>query len=248
MRRALDELRVAPHTYRAGALSSNLERIESATQANGRTTIGGPMKKLKSLGCRSRPICQPACTGLWNCSPNPSSAFLRRHMFRFRRASVAASKINNELWLLEAMRRRESDMSKGKNRQGTSGPNSELGPGVPAPDFKLRSTQSLRPDRETGAPGAQAPDIKLQTLPPDQFISLSELRGRPVSLAFYPADWSPVYGAYRQQDGISERALFVIDADGTIRWSYLSPLDVNPGAEGILDALEALVSKREVAA
>ena len=32
------------------------------------------------------------------------------------------------------------------------------------------------------------------------------------------------------------------------RWSYPSPLDVNPGAEGILDALEALVSKREVAA
>jgi len=56
------------------------------------------------------------------------------------------------------------------------------------------------------------------------------------------------YGAYRRLDGISERALFVIDADGTIRWSYLSPLDVNPGAEGILDALEALVSKREVAA
>jgi peroxiredoxin len=56
------------------------------------------------------------------------------------------------------------------------------------------------------------------------------------------------YGAYRQQDGISARALFVIDADGTVRWSYLSPLDVNPGAEGILDALEALDSKREVAA
>ena len=51
-----------------------------------------------------------------------------------------------------------------------------------------------------------------------------------------------------QQDGISERALFVIDADGTVRWSYLSPLDVNPGAECVLDALEALDSKREVAA
>jgi peroxiredoxin len=56
------------------------------------------------------------------------------------------------------------------------------------------------------------------------------------------------YGAYRQQDGISERALFVIDAGGTIRWSYLSPLDVNPGADGILEALEALESKTEVAA
>ena len=193
-------------------------------------------------------------------------------------------------------------MSKDKNRRERSGPDSALGPGVPAPDFKLRSTQSLRPDRETGAP-----DSKLQTLPPDQFISLSELRGRPVILAFYPADWSPVcgdemvlfnellpefqrfnaallgvsvddywwrlafakdrklqfpllsdfepkgevarnYGAYRQQDGFSERALFVVDSEGTIRWSYVSPLDVNPGAEGVLDALEALDSKREVAA
>src|SRR5262245_15678850 len=200
------------------------------------------------------------------------------------------------------MGRRESDMSKSKNQRETSGPNSVLGPGVPAPDFKLRSSQSLRPDSETSAPG-----FKLQTLPPDQYISLSELRGRPVILVFYPADWSPVcgdqvvlynellpefqrfnaallgvsvdnywchlafakdrklrfpllsdfepkgavarsYGAYRQQDGISARALFVIDADGTVRWSYLSPLDVNPGAEGILDALEALDSKREVAA
>ena len=51
-----------------------------------------------------------------------------------------------------------------------------------------------------------------------------------------------------QQDGICERALFVIDADGTVRWSHLSPLDDNPGAEGILDVLEALDSKREVAA
>lgn len=33
-----------------------------------------------------------------------------------------------------------------------------------------------------------------------------------------------------------------------IRRSYLSPLDVNPGADGVLDALEALDSKREAAA
>jgi peroxiredoxin len=198
-------------------------------------------------------------------------------------------------------------MSKCKNRQGTTEPDSALGPGVPAPDFKLRSTQSLRPDRDAGGSGALAPGSKPQTLPPDQFISLSELRGRPVILVFYPADWSPVcgdevvlynellpefqrfnaallgvsvddywchlafakdrklqfpllsdfepkgevarnYGAYRQQDGFSERALFVVDSEGTIRWSYVSPLDVNPGAEGVLDALEALDSKREAAA
>jgi hypothetical protein len=93
-------------------------------------------------------------------------------MFQFWRASEAASKINDELGLIEAMGRRESDMSKDKNKQETSGADSTLGPGVPAPDFKLRSTQSLRPDRETGAPGATAPESKLQTLPPDQFISL----------------------------------------------------------------------------
>jgi alkyl hydroperoxide reductase subunit AhpC len=45
---------------------------------------------------------------------------------------------------------------------------------------------------------------------------------------------------YRPQDGISERALFVIDSAGIIRWSYVSPIGVNPGADGILAALEAL--------
>ena len=29
---------------------------------------------------------------------------------------------------------------------------------------------------------------------PDQYLSLSDLAGRPVVLAFYPADWSPVCG------------------------------------------------------
>jgi len=49
-----------------------------------------------------------------------------------------------------------------------------------------------------------------------------------------------MYGAYREHDGFSERALFVIDENGLIRWSYLSPVGVNPGADGILDALESL--------
>jgi len=48
------------------------------------------------------------------------------------------------------------------------------------------------------------------------------------------------YGAYRDADGTCERALFVIDRNGTIFWSYLSPVAVNPGADGILEALEAL--------
>ena len=52
------------------------------------------------------------------------------------------------------------------------------------------------------------------------------------------------YGAYREQEGVSERALFVIDREGTICWSYVSPIDVNPGADGILAALEDLAAKQ----
>jgi len=147
-------------------------------------------------------------------------------------------------------------------------------------------------------PGTQAPEFQLSATP-DKKISLSELRGKPVILAFYPADWSPVcgdqmalyneilpefqshgaellgisvdgawchaayakdhnlqfplladfepkgavaraYGAYREGEGWTERALFVIDKDGIIRWSYCSPIAVNPGADGILEALESL--------
>jgi peroxiredoxin len=155
-----------------------------------------------------------------------------------------------------------------------SQPTSALQPGTPAPDFTLHST-------------------------PDQEMSLHELKGQRVILAFYPADWSPVcgdqmalynqvlpefrkhhatlagisvdgvwchsafaearhlhfpllsdfepkggvarmYGVYRQRDGTSERALFVLDEEGVIRWSYVSPIAVNPGADGILDALDSL--------
>ncbi len=146
--------------------------------------------------------------------------------------------------------------------------------------------------------GTQAPDFNLHVTP-DQKLKLSELRGKPVILAFYPADWSPVcgdqmalyneilsefrkygaellgisvdgvwcheafakdrhlhfplladfepkgevakgYQAYRPEDGVCERALFVIDKNGVIAWSYCSPVAVNPGADGILEALENL--------
>jgi peroxiredoxin len=50
------------------------------------------------------------------------------------------------------------------------------------------------------------------------------------------------YGAYRQKEGVSERALFVIDENGVIAWSYCSPIAVNPGADGILDALEEMAA------
>ena len=146
--------------------------------------------------------------------------------------------------------------------------------------------------------GTAAPEFTLHVTP-DQSLSLTELRGKPVILAFYPADWSPVcgdqmalyneilpefqkydaqllgvsvdgvwcheafakdrhlhfplladfepkgavaqtYGVYRKSDGVSERALFVIDKAGIIAWSYVSPIAVNPGADGILQALDEL--------
>jgi peroxiredoxin len=151
--------------------------------------------------------------------------------------------------------------------------------------------------------GATAPEFRLSSTP-DQQVRLSEFRGAPVILAFFPADWSPAcgdqmtlyneilhefrrlgaqllgisvdgvwchrafseaqhlhfplladfepkggvareYGVYRDADGTSERALFVIDDRGIIAWSYVSPIGVNPGADGILDALEALQSAKE---
>jgi peroxiredoxin len=151
------------------------------------------------------------------------------------------------------------------------------------------------------AAGNLAPDFELNSTP-DQRVRLRDFRGRPLILAFYPADWSPVcgdelalfnellpefgkhnaqlmgisvdgvwchaayardrklhfpllsdfepkgavassYGAYDDHAGHCERALFVIDGSGVIRWSYVSPEGVNPGADGILRALEALDAK-----
>ena len=151
--------------------------------------------------------------------------------------------------------------------------------------------------------GRTAPDFSLHVTP-DQKLTLSELRGKSVVLAFFPADWSPVcgdqmslyneilpefvkygaqlvgisvdgawchdafsasrrlhfplaadfepkgavarlYGAYRDEDGTAERALFVIDKTGVISWSFVSPVGVNPGADGILSALEDLARRKE---
>jgi peroxiredoxin len=153
-------------------------------------------------------------------------------------------------------------------------------------------------------PGTPAPDFTLAA-EPDKSISLSDYRGQPVILVFYPADWSPVcgdqvvlynellpifqdydaqvlgisvdgvwchqafardrnlnfpllsdfepkggvaraYGVYRHEDGFTERALFVIDKEARIHWSYVSPMDVNPGADGILAALETLQKERRI--
>lgn len=60
------------------------------------------------------------------------------------------------------------------------------------------------------------------------------------------ADYHPkgavaqTYGVYDSEHGSAQRALFVLDAGGIIRWSYVSPAGVNPGADGILRALESL--------
>lgn len=51
---------------------------------------------------------------------------------------------------------------------------------------------------------------------------------------------SKVYEAYDEGTGECRRALYVIDQNGVIRWNYLSPIDVNPGADGILNALEQI--------
>jgi len=67
----------------------------------------------------------------------------------------------------------------------------------------------------------------------------------PLLADFEPkGDVSRRYGAYREKDGISERALFVIDADGIVRWNYLSPIGENPGADGIFEALESLTPEQ----
>ena|ERR1700677_2493044 len=149
----------------------------------------------------------------------------------------------------------------------------------------------------TQAAGTVAPNFTLRVTP-DQNLTRSDLRGKPVIRAFYPVDWSPVCGdqmtlyneilpEFRKHDaellGISvdgvwcaaafprdvtciprcspisnsratllgntasiaqarasASALFVLDRQGTIAWSYLSPIAVNSGAHEILDALEKL--------
>jgi peroxiredoxin (alkyl hydroperoxide reductase subunit C) len=153
------------------------------------------------------------------------------------------------------------------------------------------------------SPGARAPDFALPSTTGGE-AALSDYRGQPVILVFYPADWSPVcgdqlalinevlplfdefdaqvlgisvdsiwshrafaekgnlrfpvladfepkgavaraYGVYDAEKGISRRALFVIDHKGLVWWSYVSPSNVNPGADGILIALGSLKAATE---
>src|ERR1700722_6938266 len=56
---------------------------------------------------------------------------------------------------------------------------------------------------------------------------------------------SKAYGAFDDGVGESTRSLFVIDSKGVIAWSHLSPDGINPGADGILAALENIGSTRQ---
>lgn len=146
--------------------------------------------------------------------------------------------------------------------------------------------------------GSQAPEFVL-TSESAESLALSDFRGRPVVLVFYPADNTSVcasqlalyneafqmfeehdaqllgisvddrashlefarslklrfpllsdddplgevaaaYGVYDENDEVAERALFVLDASGEITWRYVAPRGVNPGAHGILEALESM--------
>jgi peroxiredoxin len=77
--------------------------------------------------------------------------------------------------------------------------------------------------------------------------AFKENRGFKMSLL---ADFEPKgkvakqYGVYRGNDGFSERALFVIDSGGVIRYSYVSPIGVNPGANEILKTLREIENKQ----
>ncbi len=49
-----------------------------------------------------------------------------------------------------------------------------------------------------------------------------------------------LYSAYQEENGLSKRVLYVIDKDGAIAWDYISPIGINPRADGILNVLEEL--------
>lgn len=48
------------------------------------------------------------------------------------------------------------------------------------------------------------------------------------------------YGVFREKDGISERAVFVIDKEGRIAWSRVYDIPQQPGNDELFTALSAL--------
>jgi peroxiredoxin len=93
--------------------------------------------------------------------------------------------------------------------------------------------------------GAQIVGISVDGMWCHQAYAASRKLKFPLLSDFEPkGEISRKYGVYDAQWGTSRRALFVIDADGIIRWSYLSPIDVNPGAAGIIEALESMRAQK----
>jgi len=91
--------------------------------------------------------------------------------------------------------------------------------------------------------GAQVLAISVDGIWSHRAFAESRGLGFPLLSDFEPKGAvSKQYGVYDAKKGQSQRALFVIDGGGVIRWSYVSPAGVNPGAEGILNALESLGS------
>jgi peroxiredoxin len=48
------------------------------------------------------------------------------------------------------------------------------------------------------------------------------------------------FGVFRSKDGISERAIFVVDKQGKIAWSKVYPISEQPKNEEVLQALQGL--------
>ncbi len=62
----------------------------------------------------------------------------------------------------------------------------------------------------------------------------------PLLCDFHPKGMvAELYGVMRD-DGVSERALFVVDHEGIIQYSYVSPIAENPGVDRLFEALESL--------
>jgi peroxiredoxin len=67
----------------------------------------------------------------------------------------------------------------------------------------------------------------------------------PLLSDFHPkGEVSRRYRAYREDAGVSERALYVLDGAGVVVWGDISPPEVNPGADGVLDALDRMSRSR----
>lgn len=65
------------------------------------------------------------------------------------------------------------------------------------------------------------------------------------------ADFEPkgkvarLYESYDEENGLCKRSIYLIDEEGKIVWNYLSPVGVNPGVDGVLDALDQLKNDKK---